>query len=92
MTHEEEFHYQLEVLGGNARSCAIFMFTQLAFDQIAGSDADIRERVNEHAGFWNGVLGGLQTAAFVALDRIFDTRKDTNNAGRLLLYASFDLP
>ncbi|MGB8434562.1 MAG: hypothetical protein WCE38_09910 [Burkholderiales bacterium] len=75
------------MLGGNARSCAIFMFTQLAFDQIAGSDADIRERVNEHAGFWNGVLGGLQTAAFVALGRIFDTRKDTNNAGRLLLYA-----
>jgi hypothetical protein len=63
------------------------MFTQLAFDLIAGSDADIRERVNEHAGFWNGVLGGLQTAAFVALGRIFDTRKDTNNAGRLQLYA-----
>jgi hypothetical protein len=86
-THEEEFLAQLDTLGGNARSCAIFMYSQLAFDHIAGSDPEVREQVNEHAGFWNGILGGLQTAAFVALGRIFDTTSGTNNAERLLRYA-----
>ena len=85
---EEEFKRQLDVLGGNARLCTIFLYTQLAFDLIAGSTFEVRDRVNRHAGFWNGILGGLQASTFIALGRIFDTTKGTNNAGRLLRYAA----
>jgi hypothetical protein len=75
------------VLGNNARSCASFGYSQLAFDHIAGSDPERLAIVNEHAAFWNGVRGGMQTAMFVALGRIFDTTKGTDNARDLLRYA-----
>jgi hypothetical protein len=40
--------------------------------------------VNEDADFWNGIGGGLQSATFVALGRIFDDDARTHSAQQVL--------
>jgi hypothetical protein len=60
----------------------------LALHFLAGSDSDLRERINSHAGFWNGVLGSLQASAFVALGRIYDDDRGTHSANELLRFVT----
>jgi hypothetical protein len=84
---ETEFEKQLEALDSESRTAAVFAYTELAMMYCAGSDPDLLERLQPHAGFWNAVGGALQTAAFVALGRVYDNDRQTHNAGQLLTYA-----
>src|SRR4051812_45409751 len=84
---EAEFEKQLEALDSEARTAAVFAYTEMAMMYCAGSDPDLLDRLQPHAGFWNAVGGALQTAAFVALGRIYDNDRQTHNAAQLLTYA-----
>ena len=83
---EREFEQQLDALGRDSRQAARFVYMQAVVDYRA-AEPEILDRLNRHAAFWNGVLGALQTSAFIALGRIFDDDKGTHNADDLLRYA-----
>src|SRR5688572_9465094 len=85
--YEQEFHSRLEAVGSDASACVAHVYSELAFHHLAGDDPDLRDAVNEHAGFWNRVLGSQQAAAFVAMGRLYDTRADARSLNYLLEYA-----
>lgn len=84
---EQEFEARLTALERDANACAVYGYTRFAFHFIADSDFAVIDRLNRHPAFWNTVLAGLQASAIVALGRIFERRKDTYNAGKLIDYA-----
>lgn len=81
---EGEFETRLKAFEGHARSCATLAYTEFALHFFAGSDFAVRDRLNRHPAFWNALLAGLQSSAFVALGRIFDKRSDTYSGIALL--------
>jgi hypothetical protein len=83
---EAEFLAQFKTLESDSRACCTFVYTELVAHQLAGNDKELSDRLTPHAMFWNGVLGGLQSASFAALGRLYDTRTDTYNIRRLLGY------
>ena len=84
MSPEQEFEQRLDVHRRDSKSCAIFLYTLLTTHTLAGSDFGLFDRVNAHAGFWNGTLAGLQAAAYIALGRIYDPNDSNYNALALL--------
>jgi hypothetical protein len=84
---EREFEARLEALDWDARRCAVFAYTEFTVHHLAGGDFAVVDRLNLHAGFWNTILGALQSSAFVALARIFEEDKSTYNAEHLLRFA-----
>lgn len=84
---EQEFERRLSVHEQESAFCAIFAYTEFAVHHQAANDQGVFERIDAHAGFWNSVLAGLQTAAFIALGRIYDTDRKTDNAHELLKFA-----
>jgi hypothetical protein len=69
---EQQFEAHLKALAGDANSACIFVYTELTLHHFFGADYDLRDRVNPHAGFWNGVLAALQSAGFMAIGRMYD--------------------
>jgi hypothetical protein len=86
MSPEQQFEQRLDMHRRDGKSCAIFLYTLLTTHTLAGSDFDLLDRVNAHAGFWNGTLAGLQAAAYIALGRIYDPDDSNHNALALLAY------
>lgn len=84
---EEQFRARLDALERDARAAARFAFIGSAINAIAAGRPALIRRLDEHAGFWNSVLGALQTAAIVALGRIYDSRRDVHSADHLLSHA-----
>lgn len=84
---EREFEARLEALDRDARQCAVFAYTEFTVHHLAGGDFAVFDRLNLHAGFWNTILGALQSSAFVALARIFEEDRSTHNAEQLLRFA-----
>jgi hypothetical protein len=84
---ESEFVNKLNAVTQDARTCAVFNYTQLAFHHVAGSNPLLVDRVNEHADFWNGMLGALQAAAIIALGRLYDKDLQAHTLGELLDFA-----
>lgn len=73
-TPEAEFLERLETFRQEADQCAQFLYTYLSIHTLAGDDSEIRHGLDRDALFWNTVLGALQTAIFIALDRVFDAK------------------
>lgn len=69
---EEQFESALSALARDARSANVFVYTELTLHHFFGGDFEVLDRVNPHAGFWNGVLASLQTSGFIALGRLYD--------------------
>lgn len=84
---EREFEARLRSFGREARGCAMLAYTEFVLHYYAGSNWPVRDRLNRHPAFWNAVLAGLQSSAFVALGRIFDTKRGTYNGDELLDFA-----
>ena len=82
---EEQFQAKLDALYSDAIACARYSYTQLAID--SSTEPEFREFLNTHALFWNIVRSGLQASAIIALGRIYDNRRDTNAAERMLRFA-----
>ena len=84
---EHEFEARLKAFESDARGCATLAYTEFVLHHYAGGNFAIRDRLNRHPAFWNSVLAGLQSSAFVALGRIFDKRSDTYGGTALLDFA-----
>jgi AbiU2 len=83
---DAQFQHDLEVFRTEAETAAQFFYGYLAIHAAAGAENSIYRLLNTASLFWNTVLGALQTAAFVALGRIFD-HDSAHNVGRLLQLA-----
>ena len=83
---ETEFGERFKTLEFDSRACCTFVYSELVLHQLAGQDREISDRLTVHAMFWNGISGGLQTASFTALGRLYDTRAGTHNIGELLKF------
>jgi hypothetical protein len=84
LSPEQEFELRLNALGRDARAAARFTYIGEAVRYSAAPKPEIIARLDRHAGFWNTVLGALQTSAILALGRIYDQRKDVLSARKLL--------
>jgi hypothetical protein len=81
-----EFERELEIFRTEAETAAQFLYAFLAIHASAATEKAVHRRLSATPLFWKTILGGLQTAAFVALGRIFD--QDTpHNVNRLLRLA-----
>src|SRR4051812_14632168 len=77
MTAEEaEFSKILDSVGADAASCVTHTYHELAFHHIAGSNPDVYTAVNTKAGFFVAMLSGHQTAAFIAMHRLYETEDE----------------
>jgi hypothetical protein len=84
---EWEFSSRLSNVRQDSRACAVYVYTELTFHHLTSSEPRLIDGVRQHAAFWNGVLGGLQTAVFVTLGRLFDDDQQTYNLENALRYA-----
>lgn len=83
---EAQFEQELEVFRTEAESAAQFFYAYLTVHAVAGDNKAVYRLLNTAPLFWNTSLGALQTAAFIALGRIFD-QNSTHNLDRLFRLA-----
>jgi hypothetical protein len=84
---ETEFAKILESVGADASSCVTHTYHELAFHHIAGSDADVFAAVNTKPAFFMAMLSGHQTAAFIAMHRLYETEDGHESLSSLMRYA-----
>ena len=72
------FERELEIFGHEVDTVVQFLFAELAINAVAGRDGRVLAALNRTPLFWRTVAGGLQTAAFVAMGRVFDQRSPHN--------------
>lgn len=93
MTPDEvEFEKRLDSVGADASSCVTHTYHELAFHHIAGSNPDVYTAVNTKPGFFMAMLSGHQTAAFIAMHRLYETEPDHETLASLLHFAQLNLP
>ena len=78
MSTEEEFLRELEIFRNEAEGGAQFFYSYLAVHELAKRHRRVFCMLDENALFWNTMLGGVQTAAIMALGRIFDHHSPHN--------------
>jgi AbiU2 len=83
---QTQFLDRFKSLEFDSRACCTFVYTELTFDQLADQYKELSDRLTVHAMFWNGIMGGLQTASFAAMGRLYDTRTNTHNVSELLKF------
>src|ERR1700678_2589559 len=81
---EEEFRERLQALGKDARWAARFAYTGTTINFVAAGRPELIARIDSHAGFWDVVLGALQSAAVVSPGRIYDRLRGVRSATKLL--------
>jgi hypothetical protein len=87
-TPEQVFLQRLDALQRDAAAAARYAYAGSAINYIANQNVALIPLLDRDAGFWNTVLGGMQTASVVALGRIYDSRKDVLSADRLLKHVT----
>lgn len=82
--HATEFENELEVFRREAESAVQFFYAWRTVNEVASKDKSVVAALNTAPLFWNTSLGALQTAAFIALGRVFDQEQNTHNIDRVL--------
>lgn len=85
---EQQFEERLSALDKDSASTATFLYTMLSLDYFFSGDFDVRDRINPHAGFWNGILASLQSSTFIGLGRLYDKDGRAHTIDSLLDFAS----
>lgn len=86
MTADEKFRQELEVFRTEEESGTQFFYAYLGVHAIAYDNENVHRLLNTAPLFWNTCLGALQTAAFIALGRVFD-QGSTHNLDKVLRIA-----
>jgi hypothetical protein len=86
VTADERFRHELEVFRTEEESGTQFFYAYLGVHAIAYDNANVHRLLNTAPLFWNTCLGALQTAAFIALGRVFD-QSSTHNLDKVLRIA-----
>lgn len=84
---ERDFESELEVFRKEAESAVQFFYAWRTINEVASKNRRVVGTLNKAPLFWNTTLGALQTAAFIALGRVFDQDQDTHNIDRVLRIA-----
>lgn len=84
------FLVQLENFDNESRNAARYVYANFALDHAVSQSTKLQRVVNETATFWLTVRASLQTAAYICLSRIFET-KTNFNIQRLLDAAENDV-
>ncbi len=87
---EAQFERELEVFRTEAEAAMQFFYAWLAVYAVAADHKPVYRMLNTAPLFWNTNLGALQTAAFIALGRVFD-QNSTHNLDQLLRIAQNNL-
>jgi hypothetical protein len=82
----QDFKRALEAFRADIEPSAQFFYGYIGVHAIAGRHNPVYRMLNTAPLFWNTSLGALQTAAFIALGRVFD-RTTQNNLCSLLDFA-----
>ena len=69
---ERQFERELELLRGECEGAAQFFYGYLAINEVAKRWNKVLLLLNQNAMFWNTVAGAMQTAAIIAIGRVFD--------------------
>lgn len=77
------FERELEVFRTEAEAGTQFFYAFLAVHAVAADHKAVYKLLNDAPLFWNTTLGALQTAAFIALGRVFD-QGSAHNIDKLL--------
>jgi hypothetical protein len=85
---EQEFTARLDELGQDAVAAARFTYAAATIDHLRSRRPTLTETLDRAAGFWETVLGALQTAAISAVARIYDTDTGIMSADRVLQHAA----
>lgn len=83
---DTKFEHELEVFRTEVEAATQFLYAFLAVHAVAADNKKVYKLLNKAPLFWNTNLGALQTAAFIALGRIFD-QNSAHNVDRLLRLA-----
>ena len=83
---EAQFERELEVFRTEAETAIQFFYAYLTVHAVAKDHEPVRRLLNTAPLFWNTNLGALQTAAFMALGRVFD-QDSRHNLDQLLRIA-----
>ena len=75
---ERSFSRELEVFRNEVEAGTQFFFTYLAVHAVAHEKKRVHALLNTAPLFWNTCMGALQTAAFIALGRVFDQTSPHN--------------
>ena len=86
ITPSQQFERELEVFRTEVAAATQFFYAYLTVHAVAADQKRVFQMLNTAPLFWNTNLGALQTAAFIALGRIFD-QNSTHNVDRLLRIA-----
>jgi hypothetical protein len=86
-----EFENRLEVFGGDARACASFAYTELAFRYTLRADRDLAKQIDAQRGFWRHIRHALRTSLFSTLARLYDESRNSNSAGQFLRFCEAHL-
>lgn len=84
INHAAEFENELESFRSEAESAIQFFYAWRTINEVASKDKQVVAALNKAPLFWNTSLGALQTAAFIALGRVFDQEQNTHNIDRLI--------
>ena len=82
-TKETAFEQELELFRQECEGAAQFFFGYLAIHEVAKRRETVRQLLNRNAMFWNTATGAMQTAAIIAVGRIFD-QGSPHNIDRVL--------
>jgi AbiU2 len=86
VTEETKFERELELFRKECEGAAQFFFGYLAIHEVAKRRAAVWELLNRNAMFWNTATGAMQTAAIIAIGRVFD-QGSPHNIDRVLKLA-----
>ena len=86
-TTDAQFESELEVFRSEVQAGTQCFYAYLAVHAVAADHKSVHRLLNQAPLFWNTCLGALQTAAFVALGRVFDQDPRSHNLDRLLRIA-----
>lgn len=85
-TPDVQFERELEIFRTEAAAGTQFLYSYLAVHAVAADNKRVHKLLNSAPLFWNTNLGALQTAAFVALGRVFD-QGSAHNLDRVIRIA-----
>lgn len=69
---EQSFIKELEIFRTEAETAVQFFCAWLGMHEVAKGNKTVFRMFDQHPLFWNTVWGGIQTAALIAVGRIFD--------------------
>jgi hypothetical protein len=85
-----QFLTQLQNFENEARNAARYVYADLAIQHAASKSKRLLDRLNDTPAFWGTALAAFQTAAYIALGRIFDNNS-RYNIHNLLSAAQIDI-